>query len=287
MNGHRDWGGASEEHQPVTWWNGYPVYAAHFIVIVFVASMIITSLALFGSFGDTLVNALIFQPGLVYRGQIWRIVTFGLVNEPSISFAFDMVMIVWFGREVERFLGRRRFLMLYAASYVVTPLVLTALGPWLPMPLSGKTGALAVFCAFATLYPGVPVFFSVLAKWAALILVGIYTMMALAYRSPVLLISVGASCGTAYLFVRYYQGLFSLPRLRLWRRKPRLRVLPDLPKAKTVATAKPARESANMAEIDALLDKIAQSGIASLTPKERAKLDAAREGLLKRGADRE
>ena len=41
-----------------------------------------------------------------------------------------------------------------------------------------------------------------------------------------------------------------------------------------------------MAEVDALLDKIAQSGIASLTPKERAKLDAAREGLLKRGGDR-
>jgi len=37
-----------------------------------------------------------------------------------------------------------------------------------------------------------------------------------------------------------------------------------------------------MAEVDALLDKIAQSGIGSLTTKERAKLDAARAELLKR-----
>jgi hypothetical protein len=132
----------------------------------------------------------------------------------------------------------------------------------------------------------VPVFFSVLAKWAALILVGIYTMMALAYKDMTLLIWVWASCGTAYMMVRYYQGMFSLPKLRLWKRKPKLRVLPDLPPRKVGPAPKPAADSANMAEIDALLDKIAQSGIGSLTPKERAKLDAAREGLLKRGSDR-
>jgi hypothetical protein len=228
----------------------------------------------------------------VLRGQIWRIVTFGFVNVPSIQFAIEMVMIVWFGREVERFLGRKRFLTVYAASFFITPIILTAIGWWMPLMLSAKTGALAVFVAFATLYPGVPVFFSVLAKWAALILVGIYTMMALAYRDTTLLIWIWASCGTAYLMVRYYQGIFSLPKVRFWKRKPKLRVLPDLPAKKSSVAAKPlappkdAKEAATMAEVDALLDKIAQSGIGSLTPKERAQLDAAREGLLKRGSGR-
>ena len=37
-----------------------------------------------------------------------------------------------------------------------------------------------------------------------------------------------------------------------------------------------------MAEIDALLDKIAQSGLGSLTAKERAKLEKGRERLLKK-----
>jgi hypothetical protein len=37
-----------------------------------------------------------------------------------------------------------------------------------------------------------------------------------------------------------------------------------------------------MAEIDALLDKIAHSGIASLTAAERARLDAAHQSLKRR-----
>jgi hypothetical protein len=41
-----------------------------------------------------------------------------------------------------------------------------------------------------------------------------------------------------------------------------------------------------MAEVDALLDKIAQSGIGSLTAKERAKLDAARSEMKKRSQGR-
>ena len=53
---------------------------------------------------------------------------------------------------------------------------------------------------------------------------------------------------------------------------------------KPVAPPRTEREVATMAEVDALLDKIAVSGIGSLTPKERAKLEAAREDLMKRGA---
>ena len=41
-----------------------------------------------------------------------------------------------------------------------------------------------------------------------------------------------------------------------------------------------------MAEVDALLDKIATSGFSSLTAKERARLDSARDELSKRGTRR-
>jgi hypothetical protein len=59
-----------------------------------------------------------------------------------------------------------------------------------------------------------------------------------------------------------------------------LRVLPDLEERSGIKTAK----ENSMAEVDALLDKIAQSGISSLTAKERAKLDRAREDLKNRGS---
>jgi membrane associated rhomboid family serine protease len=286
MNGHRDWGGPSEEHQPVTWLKGYPVYAAHLIMGVLVISMIATTVLIF--LGErALLDWLVFDARRVLRGQVWRIASYGLVNEPSLRFAIDMVMLVWFGREVERFFGRRKFLVLFAMVYLITPLLLTAIGPWAPFWFAGKTGVLAIFIAFAALFPNVPVFFSLLAKWAAFALVGIYTLMALADRDLPLLISIWAGCGVAFAYVRYEQGILTLPRIRLWKRKPKLRVLPDLPAKKPAPISAPAsKEAATMAEVDALLDKIAKSGIGSLTPKERAKLEAAREGLMKRGAGR-
>ena len=94
-----------------------------------------------------------------------------------------------------------------------------------------------------------------------------------------------STCGYAHLFVRVQQGYLTLPAFRFWARKPKLRVVPDLPATKP-AILKAAPEDATMAEVDALLDKIAKSGIGSLTAKERAKLEAAREGLMKRGAGR-
>jgi hypothetical protein len=151
-------------------------------------------------------------------------------------------------------------------------------------PLAGESGAFAIFVAFATLYPNTPVFFNLLAKWVATVLVGIYTLIALNNRDPVSLISLLATTGFAFAFVRYQQGHITLPQPKLFRDGPKLRVLPDLKDGKT-SGAKTAKAS-SMAEVDALLDKIAQSGISSLTAKERAKLDAARADLLKRESGR-
>lgn len=271
----------SDEHSPVTWWRGHPVYAAHFIVALYVLSLIVTGLLL--AFGVTFpVDWLSFQSPLVLKGQVWRIFSFGAVNVPSpdLRFVFDMVYFAWFGREVERTIGRRRFLGLYAAIYFLSPVLLTLLGltGW-QSALAGEIGALAVFVAFATFFPNVPLFLNISAKWAAIILVGIYTLVDLAYHDVSGLVSLWSTCGFAYAFVRHHRGEFSLPSLKLWRPKPKLRVLPDLP-AKKAQSARAADEG-SPAEIDALLDKIAQSGYASLTPKERAKLESHSQSLKK------
>jgi len=189
-----------------------------------------------------------------------------------------MAIIAMFGREVEKFFGRRKFLLLYGGIYLVTPVLFTALGVWFPTSLAGETGAFALFIAFATLYPDVAVFFGLLAKWIAVILVAVYTLIALAYHNWLEGLSLWATTGLAFAFVRHQQGRLTLPRLRLPRRAPKLRLLQggDAPVA-----AKPLGRS-SMAEVDALLDKIARSGVSSLTAKERATLDSARAELLKR-----
>ncbi len=274
----------SEDHQPVTWWRGHPVYAAHLLVIGFVASMLVTTLLLFARVG-AMLEWLDFSSASVLRGQVWRVLSYGLVNAPSIQFVLDMVMIIWFGREVERSFGRRLFLLLYGGIYLIKPLLFTALGLWLPTSFAGEVGAFALFVAFATLVPEAPLLFNILAKWAALALVGIITLMALAAHDWVGLIEVWATSGFAFVFVRLQQGHLTLPRIRFASRQPKLRVLPDLKPAKAGKAAAPVKGD-SMAEVDALLDKIAKSGIRSLTAQERAKLEAARADLLKRDGGR-
>jgi membrane associated rhomboid family serine protease len=286
MNGHRDWG-SSEEHQPVTWLRGYPLYAAHFIVLVFVLAMIATSVMQAVPALRTVPGWLTFSSNQVLDGQVWRVFTYGFVNPPSLWFVVDMFMLVIFGRELEKFFGRRTFLILYASLYFLTPVLFTVIGLARPMTLMGESGAFALFIAFATLYPNAVMLFNILAKWVAIVLVGIFTMMRLASNDWANLISLWATVGFAFGFVRFQQGLISLPKIRFPSRRPKLRVLADpVPNKKTTLVSSAAREDATMAEVDALLDKIATSGISSLTPKERAKLEAAREGLMKRGAGR-
>ncbi|MGH7956815.1 MAG: rhomboid family intramembrane serine protease [Opitutaceae bacterium] len=271
----------------MTWLRGYPLYAAHFIVLLFVVSMLATTLTLAIPAARGVPGWLTFNSIQVLEGQVWRMLTYGLVNPPSLWFVIDMFMLVFFGRELEKFFGRRTFLILYGSLYFLTPVLFTLIGLFRPMSLMGESGAFALFIAFATLYPNVALLFNILAKWVAIILVGIYTLMNLASNDWTGLISLWSTVAFAFGFVRHQQGMITLPKFRFPQRKPKLRVLPDpVPNKKTTLTSHSARENATMAEVDALLDKIATSGISSLTAKERAKLEAAREGLMKRGAGR-
>lgn len=277
-------GSPSEDHQPLTWFRGYPVYATHLIVAIYAISMIVTAV-LMNREVFSVAAFLQFDSELVFKGQIWRYLTYGLWNPPSIwPFAVNMLFLTIFGREVEKFFGRATFLRFYAVLYLVTPAVFTVFGIWQPMKFSGETGSFAVFVAFATLFPQAEMMFGVLAKWAAFILFGIYTLMALANNNYPWLTSLWATVGFAHFFVRYQQNHFTLPTFRMFRRRPKLRVLRD-DEFETSPVAKTSKSDA-MAEVDALLDKIATSGIASLTNAERAKLDRARDDLKKRGSTR-
>ncbi len=283
MNGYD----TQDEQQPVTWIRGHAVYAAHFVVLVFIASMLITTGFLFAK-AHGFLNLLAFDSTAVLRGEVWRIFTSGLVNPPSIWFAIDMLMIVWFGRELEKIFGRKKFLGFYGALYLLKPVLFTVIGLWSHEEFAGQSGGFALFIAFATLYPGAMLMFNLLAKWVALILVALYTLIHLSARDTNGLIALLATSGFAFAFARHQQGHFTLPSLRLPRRQPKLTVLPggrDHAHTRSASSAsssgkthtsspRPARDTTT-AEMDALLDKIARSGMASLTPDERARLDAA------------
>jgi hypothetical protein len=285
MNGYET---SDDDHRPLMWVRDYAIYAAHFIVGVFVASMIVCALVMFANSGH-LLTWLTFDSADVLRGQVWRLFTYGLVNPPGqgygvVGFVIDMVMIVWFGRELEKFFGRQIFLRFYVGLYLLVPVLFTLIGLRWPMHLAGETGAFATFIAFATLYPNVMMMFNVLTKWVAIVLVAVYTLVALAYHDWLGLFSLWVTTLYAYGFVCYEQGRITLPSLRLPRRKPKLRVLPDLRTEKTIEINAIKEDSAS--EMDALLDKIAQTGLASLTAKERSQLAKAREELMQKRSSR-
>jgi len=256
---------SSDDQQPVMWLGDRAIYASYFVVLVYVVSMLATTLLMAFNVAAPLVW-LPFDSSAVLRGEVWRILTYGLVNPPSLWFVVDMFFLAWFGREVEKFFGRRIFLQLFGCLYLVSPLLFTALGLRQPMYLAGETGSLAIFVAFATVYPGVVMLFNILAKWFAIVLVGIYTLMNLAGHNVTGLIALWVTTGFAFVFVRYQQGRLILPRFKFRRR--------------ISGTAK--AKASTMSEMDALLDKIANSGISSLTSGERAKLEAGRASLVKR-----
>lgn len=281
MNGY---GSSSDENAPVTYLNGYPLYAAHFIAAVFSLSMLATTLCL-GLNAGAVSSWITFSSDRVLSGQIWRIFSYGLWNPPALQFVADMFMIVWFGLEIEKFFGRKKFLILYGCLYLLTPTLFTALGFFLPLQLSGELGAFALFIAFATLYPNQPLLFNVPAQWMAFLLVSLFSLMAIASRDTVGLITLWTTCGFAFAFIRYEQGVFTLTKL--WRfARPSPPRATSTGRPQKIAPSPSAAPEATMAEVDALLDKIAKSGIASLTSKERARLETARSDLLQRKGDR-
>jgi len=278
-----------EEHGPVTWWRGHPVHAVHLLVAALVVSMLVTTVLQFAR-ADGVIALLSFSGDAVWRGEVWRVLTYGLVNPPSLGLAIELLMLVWFGREVERFLGRRDFLRLYAGLYLVRPLLFTALAPVLPASFAGGTGSFAVFIAFATLFPDAPLLFNLLARWVAWGLLALGALMALGARDGVRLLELAATSGFAFAFIRHHQGRWSFPRFPRFRLShpapvtaPRAAPVPVAARAGTARSAGTTPPvAAPMAEVDALLDKIAQSGIHSLTAAERARLEAAREDLQRR-----
>lgn len=274
----------SEDYSPITWIGRMPVYATTLLVIGQVLGMIGTAIAmsLAGSpfpARSPILGPLIFSNlDILQNFKIWQFVTYAFVNEPSIWFAIEMWMLYAFGREVEKFLGRRSFLWLYLSLLLVGPVVLTALGlAHVPAALVGSgTLHFAIFVAFVVIYPGAQIFFSIQAKWVAAILLGIYSLQFLVGHAWELLGVLWLQCACAVLMLRYSGATNAsfeswLPTLE-----------DDVRPVRLARRREEPLESDPYESIDPLLEKISRHGIGSLTKRERQRLEQARAALLER-----
>jgi membrane associated rhomboid family serine protease len=266
------------------WWIGrIPVYATTILVLLDLIGMFLTVLL---KTAHVDLNTYMFVPQLFWKDwHLWQLVTYPLLSLPSFFYIFGLFFLFSFGVGVETYLGRRVFLRIVALLVLVSPAVCSV---WW---LFGHFGAVSwgsyhlsigIFVAYATLYPNVEWWNWITMKWLAFAGIVLSSLMYLPERDWYSLSMLLATCGVAHALVRYERGHWTLPSLRLPRRRPKLRVLP---KPSTPPRPMPAVEMADHTadtEVDALLDKIAKSGIASLTPAEKARLEKAREELLKK-----
>lgn len=277
----------SEEYQPLTWVGRFPIYATTLLVILHVATMVGTAVALSISgvpdpeMSPFLAPLIFSSDSVIHDYSIWQFVTYAFVDTPTIWFAIEMLLLYSFGREIERFLGRKSFLLLYATLLLAAPAALTLLGLVnVPSGMLVGGGALhfAIFVAFATIYPSAEMlFFRIQIKWVAVVLFAIYTLAYLAGRQWISLGVLWLECAVAILMMRragvmgaQFESWIPIereeePAPRLARRRPEALPEPDL------------HES-----IDPLLEKISRHGIGSLTRRERQRLEQARSDLLER-----
>ncbi len=275
----------SDDYRPVAWMGRYPVDVTTMLVGLHIACAILTALV-FAAGHSGFVNYLMFDSAEVWSGaQIWRLVTYAFIHPPLGSallwFAIEMYMLFVFGREVERFIGQRAYIALYLTLLLLPAAILTMWGLFARTGMAGS-GPLhfAMFVAFATIYPNVELLLRIMAKWVALILAGIGTLSALAAHDWQTLVVLWTSMGAAFLFVELRGAGPELAWLHNF--KARMRPRARFHVVQKSSTRRVVEPEDVYASVDPILDKIAKSGIGSLTASERQALDRARNRLLKK-----
>jgi membrane associated rhomboid family serine protease len=274
----------SDDYRPVAWMGRYPVDVTTMLVGLHVVCAVLACILIaIPGLGGTL-NYFVFDSARIWNGlQVWRLGSYAFVHYPSslLWFAIEMYMLFVFGREVERFIGRRAYIGLYLILLVTPAALLTVWGLWQRSALAGSPALhFGVFVAFATIYPRAELFLRIMTKWVVLILAAVYTLQLLAYHAWSDLLVVWASIGAAFLFIEMHGAGPELPwwdalRTRFAPR-PKFHVVPKMHSSRSAET------DDVYTSIDPILDKISKSGIGSLTASERRQLDRERERLLKK-----
>ncbi|MEO8205403.1 MAG: rhomboid family intramembrane serine protease [Chthoniobacterales bacterium] len=279
--------GKNHDYEPCFCLRGYPIYATTLLVAIEVIACVAVALLL-GTGNASTISLFDFSvPALVGKFQIWRIGTYPLLNAPDIWFALQMYFLFQFGREVERFLGRKRFLLFYGALVLVAPiiLILTSLIGHSSSYAGSYAINFSVFIAFVVIYPNVGMFFTLTARWVAIILMAVFTLTAVSQQAwQQLGVFWGVCICAAALMQRFCGRDFGFISEWLDRRRDSMRVRHSSRHIKSVqkdlSVEEDEDESDVHASIDPLLDKIAKHGISSLTAKEKQRLERARETLL-------
>jgi len=218
----------------------------------------------------------------------WTVVTYMFVHASFLHVFLNMLMLFFFGWRLEDRWGGREFIKYYAICGIggaVLTLIFWATGYEPDVPVIGASAAVyGVMLAFALNWPDALIWiyaiFPIKAKYLVLILGAISFFSAFSGSSDGIAHFAhlgGLVAGYAYL-KQGWKVETRLASLKKDFKKRRLKVVPGgsggEKQAKSKSRPANADDEARILEVvDALLDKIAESGLESLTPEERKFLD--------------
>lgn len=237
--------------------------------------------------------------GSVLDGQIWRLVTWPIPNEPDFWTVLLFVFFYIFGNQVERIMGRKPFLWFLITVTVLPAVLLTVLDAAAGLE-GGAAGLrflqLGVITAWASQYPQARFFGVIPAPVGVGIIILLDVLQAVGNRDNYSLILVLATVVVSLVTFRSFGHASDVPQIpkvplpafmtgqaapRAARskapktRRPRrgrgnLRSVP--PPASGGGGAKYRSSSAADHDMDALLDRVAEAGYDSLSDDEKRRL---------------
>jgi len=221
--------------------------------------------------------------GLSDRGindaYAWQFFTAPLLHNNIWHFAADMLVLYFIGRDVEAIIGQRQFLFLYLFGAFSGELGHLFLMPSDCVLFGASGGVAAIFIAYATILPELEMTTLLLFMVPVRLKMRRLAQIALVVAVALLLYDRSGAVGHS-AFVGgaiagwFYAHLLGFGRTSLLQRVLRQRRL-------EAARLKSMRADQFVAEeIDPLLEKISQRGLASLSRRERRLLEQAREKML-------
>lgn len=276
----------SRDHSGDAWFRLGKLDVTSTVLVVLIGAVGVVASA----FAPVLYQVGRFVPAEVLQGQVWRAVTWPFVDGISLWTILTLVLLWYFGRDLENQVGRRPMMSLYVALWAILTVVAFVVG------LAMGGGAMAglrsiqfiVLLLWIAEYPRRPFFFGIPAWIVGAVLVALQVLSYIAIRDLAGLASLVVTFFVAAVVARRFGLLSDLSWLPGRRGSaPRIRqgggvrapqaAAPRTPRAARAEQKAAARQASDHERMDALLEKISEQGIHSLTPAERKELEALRE----------
>lgn len=241
-----------------------------------------------------LVAGRIGVESLTWNFYPWQLITYQFMHGGFWHIFFNMFMLWMFGMEIENILGSKKFLTYYLICGIAAGLSQLFIAPLFsnPAPTIGASGAIfGVMIAFALMFPDRYIFLYFLVPIKAKYLIGfliVFEFLAIdSAQSQVAHLAHLGGALAGFLFIMFDKNI-DVPLKRMWnissgyRSQSQFKNLfdgitdkfkrrkDDIEEADYYdINQKKDSDAISQAEIDAILDKISQSGYQNLTEREK------------------